>query len=178
MKLPLSIKIFIAVVSALIIISIVSNTIGSAIKIYNSCVDYKSQYDAAVQNQIATYSNNYLIFTEKTNITNVNKETFITVTNIIMSARKDGMNLAWKWNQENQQIPYEEFTSFYKDLSNFTSLRFNENNNIEREKQSIVRNHNIVITTFPGNIYNHFLKIQPLKYKAGFIDSETSKLFK
>lgn len=27
--------------------------------------------------------------------------------------RKDGENVTWKWVQENQQIPFEEFTILY-----------------------------------------------------------------
>ena len=94
-----------------------------------------------------------------------------------MSNRKDGQNLAWKWVKENQQIDYKEFTKFYTDLSNFTSERYKENNSLERRKQQIVKEQNVLISTFPGVIYNYFLKFDPLEYKAGFITQETKTLF-
>ena len=71
--------------------------------------------------QITNWDGYYNIFIDKSKNANINKETFIEVTNIVMSARKDSQNLAWKWNQENQNIPFEEFTYFYKELSSFIS---------------------------------------------------------
>jgi len=81
-----------------------------------------------------------------------------------MSARKDGNNIAWKWVQENQNIPFEEFTIFYKQLSSFISQKFNENLAIERQKQAIIQKHNLLISTFPNNMYNKWLNIPVLVY--------------
>lgn len=176
-KTPLSVKIAVSVFFLFSLISIVSNVVDGFISIYNSTYSYRLDYKSLEQNQITTFDNNYLIFKDKSNIASLNKETFIKVTEIIMSARKDGMSVAWKWVSENQPIPYGEFTQFYKDLSSFTSSRFAENNMIERSKQSIVKEHNKLIMTFPGNLYNHFLKIDPMVYKEGFVSDDTKSLF-
>ena len=145
---------------------------------YNTETSYRLEYAQATQEQVTSFDNNYLAFKEKSNIANLNKETFITVTQIIMSARKDGMNVAWKWMQENQQIPYSEFTDFYRDLSSFVSVRFSENKALEIKKQNLVKEHNKLLATYPGNFYNYFLKIEPLVYKEGFVTKETKELFK
>lgn len=87
------------------------------------------------------------------------------------------MNIAWKWVHENQQFDYNEFTKFYSDLSNFTLERYKENNSIERRKQEITKQHNFLIQTFPGVIYNYLFKFEKLEYKEGFITPETKALF-
>lgn len=173
-KIPLSIKVFVL----LFIIGSIMSLFTSLTDFYNENVNSTMGYKALEQNQITTYDNYYLTFKENnSNITINSKETFLQVTNIIMSARKDGKNLAWKWCQENQQIPYSEFTYFYKELSTFITKRFEENNIIERNKQTVVKNQNILISTFPGIVYNIIFKIKPLEYKKGFVSEETKELF-
>lgn len=130
-----------------------------------------------VENQITTFDNNYLIFKEKSSIAGLNKETFVEVTKIIFDARTDGENVAWKWVHENQQVDYREFSKFYSDLSEFAKERFKSNSSIEAQKQEMVKFHNLSISTFPGIIYNYFLKIKPLVYTNGFVTQETAALF-
>ena len=173
----LALKVFLGVLVVLILISGISTVFNGFTGIYNKTVNYNLEYKALEQNQITTWDNNYLAFKEKYDIANVNKETFITVTSIIMQARTDGPNVAWKWAHENQNIPYEEFTSFYKDLSNFVVERFAENKVIEQRKQEIVKQHNGLITNFPGIVYNHFLKRPIMEYHFGFISNNSKQLF-
>lgn len=148
-----------------------------SVSIYNNSVNLQTSYDKKVSEQITTYDANYLAFTENKDLANINKETFIVVTDIIMSARKDGQQLAWKWMQENQNIPYHEFTYFYKNLTAFVTDQYATLSRIEREKQEIVATQNTMIKTFPNNIYNKWLKIKPLEYKPGFVSENTKKLF-
>lgn len=176
-KLPLSVKIALGVVFVLAVISFVSSTYHGFTGFYNKTVDYKLEYEALKQKQVTTFDNNFLAFKEKYEIANVNKEAFIQVTNIIMSSRKDGINVAWKWMHENQQIPYTEFAEFYKDLSSFTASRYSENNAIELQKQRLVAEYNKMLVTFPNLIYNHFIKASPIEYKYGFVSEETSNKF-
>lgn len=177
MKLPKQIKILIGLIILLFIYSFVKMIYDTTTNFYNTEKLYQLDYAQLEQDQFTTFDNNYLIFTNKSNIANINKETFITVTEIIMSNRKDGQNIAWKWVRENQQINYNEFTKFYVDLSNFTLERYKENNSIERRKQEIAKQHNFLIQTFPGIIYNYFFKFKKLEYKEGFITNETKILF-
>lgn len=177
-KFPLSVKIAVAAFLLLTVISVSSSVFHGFVGLYNKTSNYKLEYKSLEQDQITTFDNNYLAFKDKYNIANLNKETFVVVTHIIMSSRKDGMNVAWKWMKENQQIPYEEFTCFYKDLSSFTAARYAENNEIERRKQSIAKEHNRLIVTFPGNLYNYFMNVSQITYKEGFVSDETRNLFK
>lgn len=177
-KIPIQVKIVIGIFLIGMLISMIQGVYSTFTDFYNRTASYKFEYKNLEQGQKTVWDNNFMAFRDKYNITEVNKETFITVTSIIMSARTDGPQVAWKWAHENQQIPYEEFTSFYKDLSAFTSTRYAENSDIEKKKQNIVREHNYLITSFPGVIYNHFLKIPLLEYKEGFVTPETAALFK
>lgn len=176
-KLPISIKIFIALFICGAIFSGIKSGYTSFTSIYNQSVNYKLEYKSVEQNQVTSFDNDYLAFKEKYNIADVSKETFLNVTSIIMSARTDGQNLSWKWVHENQNIPYEEFTSFYKDLSSFTAERYAKNSAIETNKQTIAKNHNALLNTFPGVIYNYFLEIKPLEYKEGFISTYSKEVF-
>lgn len=144
---------------------------------YNNILKFRLIDEQIKQDQITTFDNNFLAFEEKFNIANITKESFIIVTQIIMSARTDGQQLAWKWMQENQQIPYNEFIKFYSDLSTFTEGRYKENNSLERKRQENVKLHNFTISFFPGVIYNYFFKFERLEYVPGFVTPETKALF-
>lgn len=174
---PKQIKIIIGLIILLFIYSFVKMLYNTTTSFYNTEKSYQLEYKQVEQDQLTTFDNNYLIFKEKSNIAELNKETFITVTEIIMLNRKDGQNIAWKWVHENQQFDYNEFTKFYSDLSNFTSERYKENNSIERRKQEMAKQHNFLIQTFPGVIYNQFFKFNQLEYKEGFVTDETKALF-
>ncbi len=176
-KLPINIKIIIGVIVTLLFISTVGNMYTSTIRLYNGTKELQLSYKKAAQEQISNYDGYYLAFIDKQSISNINKETFIEVTNIIMSNRKDGQSVAWKWTHENQNIPYEEFTLFYKELSSFTSERYADNMKIERSKQDITQRHNLLIEMYPNNIINKFLKINQLTYKEGYISENTKSKF-
>jgi hypothetical protein len=131
-----------------------------------------------IDEQIVTlFDANYLTYAEKSKITNLNKETFINVTQIIMSNRKDGEQLAWKWVTENTLIPYEEFTVFYKDLSDFVSTQYSSIYALERDKQALVKRHNLMLRQWPNNIFNSYLNIESIDYRYGYISDSTRKLF-
>lgn len=49
---------------------------------------------------------------------------------------------------------------------------------IEQEKQEIVEQHNLMLSTFPNNIYNKVLNVTPLEYKQGYVTEETKSNFK
>lgn len=173
-KLPIQIKILVYIVITVLIVK----TISPLVTIYNSTTELRLSYNKEVQTQLTNYDGYYLAFIDKQDNAKVNKETFLEVTNIIMSNRKDGQNLAWKWNTENQNIPYNEFSDFYKELSSFISVRYEDNMIIERKKQEIVQKHNTILVTFPGNVYNKLLNIPQLKYKFGYVSRKTKKRFK
>lgn len=175
---PIQIKLVITVLLIAFCYSTVSSLYKSSIELYNKTKEYSLSYDKVTQEQISNYDGYYQTFVDKQANANINKETFLVVTDIIMSNRRDGQALSWKWVTENQQIPYSEFTVFYKDLSDFISTRYADNMQIERNKQAIVNSHNLLISTYPNNIINKWLDIKPLTYKYGFISDSTKQKFK
>lgn len=177
-NLPINLKIAGTLIVLLLLFSGFKSIYNTTVGLYNSTKELQLSYDKVVQKQISNYDGYYLAFQDKQTNANINKETFIQVTDIIMSNRKDGLNLSWKWVQENQQISYEEFTYFYKQLDSFITERYLDNMNIEQQKQSIIQQHNLLLSTYPNNIINRFLDIQKLEYKAGYISNNTKDKFK
>jgi hypothetical protein len=174
---PKNIKIAIFVIVLLITSSLIQNCYQNSKTMFNQSKTLELEYVNIENSQIVTWDSYYLNFQEQNENVKLSKEGFIELTQIVMSSRKDGQNLAWKWVQENQNIPFEEFTHFYKQLSGFISQRFDENLAIENRKLDIVQQQNLLISTFPNNVYNWFLKIKPLNYKVGFISEQTKQKF-
>lgn len=166
-KLPKNIKLLIALVIVISIGSFIGKTYNKGVALFNETKSLELKYKAVVEKQVTNFENYYEIYKGKTENAGVNKDVFIEVTNIIMTARKDGESLAWKWLTENQPIPYTEFTSFYHEISAIINERWKDNMTVEQEKQSIVQQHNTMIGLYPNNILNNFLKVQPLVYKKG-----------
>ncbi len=166
-KLPIQVRVLIYGVIAIMIISFIFKVYHKGVNLYNQNKGFEMEYNSLCQKQKTNYDGYYQIFISKKENTSLNKDVFVEITNIIMSNRKDGENLSWKWTQENQKIPFEEFTYFYKEISNIISERFENNMGIEQNKQSIVRQQNLLVSIYPNNIYNKFLKIPLLVYKEG-----------
>ncbi len=95
-----------------------------------------------------------------------------------MENRRDGQNVSWKWLHENQQIPYEEFTMFYKDLSVFIAEQRKEYFDIEKTCQQIANQNNTLLDTFPNNIYNRYLHQEKIVFEYGFLSDSTNNVFK
>ena len=102
-----------------------------------------------------------------------NNKNILIVTNSLYEANIYYSSIS-KLNNNVYLFPMDDFlTSESLAISpELKSIRVNTLNELSEN------DHNIVITTFPGNVYNHFLKIQPLSYKAGFINNEVKQLFK
>lgn len=150
---------------------------SKAVALHNTSQENYLSYDQKEQQAISLFDANYLTFTEKSKIANINKDAFIAVTEIIMSNRKDGQGLAWKWITENQPIPYEEFTVFYKDLSEFVNTQYSAIYNIEYEKQNIVKQHNLMLRQWPNNLFNRYMSIKEMNYRFGYVTDSTRKMF-
>jgi hypothetical protein len=146
--------------------------------IYNTSKLYHNTYTQKVQEKQGFYDKLWKTYLQKDKITNINRETFILVTQIIMENRADGKNVTWKWVRENQQIPYEEFTKFYTDLSNFITSQREGYFNIEKECQVIANKNNTLLDTFPNNLYNKALKLEKINFQYGFLSDSTINVFK
>jgi len=161
---------------ALVVICL--NFYSSAKFIYNKSVIYHNTYNQKVEEKLGFYDKLWKTYLQKEKITNLNKETFIQVTSLIMENRKDGSNLAWKWVHENQNIPYEEFTVFYRDLSTFIESQREQYFNIEKECQKIANQNNTLLDTLPNNLYNKVIDCKHIKFEYGFLSDSTNSVFK
>jgi len=130
------------------------------------------------QEKAGFYDKLWKTFLAKEKITNINKETFLLVTKVIMENRSDGEKITWKWVQENQKIPYEEFTLFYADLSDFITTQREGYFKIEQVCQEIANKNNTLLDTFPNNIYNKILNCQKINFQYGFLSDSTVNVFK
>ena len=90
----------------------------------------------------------------------------------------DGAQVTWKWLQENQNIPYSEFTKFYGDLSGFVNGQREEYYKLEEACMETVRQQNSMLDSFPNVMYNKVLGIQKLQYNPGFTSTHTEHVFK
>jgi len=149
------------------------NMISDGAKMYNKSKTLHNAYTQKVQEKAGFYDKLWKTYLQKEKITNVNKETFILVTKIIMENRRDGQNVTWKWLQENQQIPYSEFTKFYADLSDFITTQREGYFNIETQCQAIANSNNTLLDTFPNNLYNKLIGCQRIQFEYGILSDST-----
>jgi gamma-glutamylcysteine synthetase len=94
-----------------------------------------------------------------------------------MDGRRDGEKLTWKWLQENQPVPYEDFSNFYVDLSQFVETQRAGYLALEIKSQNIAKANNILLQSFPNNIYNKVLNRSQIDYKPGFTSTKTQQIF-
>ena len=149
-----------------------------SVHVYNTSKNYQHQYQQKVEEKAGYYDKLWKTFYEKEQIADLSYEMFREVTIIIMENRRGGENLAWQWLQENQQIPYNEYTKFYTDLSNFIRAQREGYYAIEKECQRIAKENNILLETFPNRLYNKwFAKQENIVFEYGFLSDSTNNVF-
>ena len=147
------------------------------ISLYNTHVQVNNSYKQKKQERLGFYDKLWKTYVQKENLAQINKETFIEVAKLLMENRKDGANLSWKWVQENQPVPFEEFTAFYKDLSIFIENERNGYLNLEKECLQLAQQNNTLLDTFPNNFYNKFLGLEHIEHTYGFLSDSTNQVF-
>lgn len=145
--------------------------------VYNQSVSLHYQYEQKSQEKPGFYDKMWKTYEQKTQLLNMNKETFIEVAHIVMDARKDGEHVAWKWANENQPVPFEQFSKFYENLSQYIENQRNGYFEIEKQCQQIAMENNILLTKFPNNLYNIFLGQPIINYKYGLLSDITYDVF-
>ncbi len=147
------------------------------VTLYNGSVVAQNNYLQKTQERPGFYDAMYKTFSQKKELMDMNKETFVQIATLIMDMRKDGPALAWKWTQENTQIPFDQFTDFYRDLSTFIESKRQGYFELEKECQRLANANNILLETFPNNIYNKILGRSHIEYKYGFVSDSTVEIF-
>lgn len=168
----------IALICIILYSKLISPVTSDCIKVYNLSTLYHNAYNQQVEEKLGFYDKMWKTYLQKEKITNINKETFIEVTKIIMENRADGQSITWKWLQENQNIPYTEFTKFYSDLTIFVETQREAYFAIEKTCQRIAYANNTLIDTFPNNMYNKLLHCKRIQFQYGFLSDKTNNVFK
>lgn len=160
-----------------ILLLITTNTFKNVVDVNNQIIYYKANYNQLEQSHKTLYDEMWKSYQQQNDIATINKDVFLETVRIQMESRKDGMNTAWKWVNENTHINHSTYSQFYSNLSNFILVKRNELRKLEENKQQLVKEYNIYINKFPNNIYTFFLHVEPLKYEYGFLSYKTNDVF-
>lgn len=156
----------------LIIFFGLSQFVINTVRFYNESVKITNQFNQKMNERLGFYNTMYLIYTQKTEMANVNKQTFIEVAKILMDGRKDGQNLSWKWVQENQPVPFAEFTHFYNQISEYVEKQRNGFFSLEKECMSLATAHDNLLQSFPNNMYNLFVNRKRLLHTYSILSEK------
>lgn len=171
------IKMFVICILLLVVVKFGIEVSKDMSNIYNKSIVYQNEYKQKTDERERFYDKMWKTYLQKDKITNLNKDMFIEVSKIIMENRRDGENVTWKWLQENTQIPYEQFTTFYQDLSTFINSQRDNYYNLENQCQTIATNNNNMLQMFPNNMYNKLLDCPNIEYEFGFLSDSTNTVF-
>lgn len=150
---------------------------GKMKDMYNQHISYINEYEKIEYQRQTFFDKMYKTYLLKYDICELNRETFIEVTKIIMEGRHDGQQVSWKWVHENQNIPYTEFTKFYSDLSQFVNSQREGYYGLEVKAMEVVQKNNTMIHTWPECLYNKILNIPEMKFEPGFTSAHTKEVF-
>lgn len=89
------------VIPGIIILCWFISPIGAIIKLYNKNIEYTNQLDKQQYARKMFFDKLRKVYLQKYEICELNKNTFLEVTNMIMEGRHDGAQVTWKWLQEN-----------------------------------------------------------------------------
>jgi hypothetical protein len=144
---------------------------------YNQSVVAYNAYTQKSQQRGVYFDKMAKGYYQKKEISFINFDQFKQITGIIMENKKDGAQLAWKWLSEQKVIPFEEFTSLWKDLSRYVETQREGYYQLEVECQQLANANNTLLGTFPNNVYNMFLGRPYIDYKYGFTSDKTVEVF-
>lgn len=145
---------------------------------HNQAVVGYNTFIQVTKQKPAFYDKMYKTYTQKKEIGFINQEQFTKIATIIMDNKKDGQALTWKWISEQKVIPFEEFSSFWKDLSSFIETQREAYYALEVQCNQLANSYNISLQTFPNNVYNIFLRHPHAVYTYGFTSDKTEQVFK
>jgi hypothetical protein len=162
----------------MILATFIFNSVDKSKELYNYSVSSHLKYDKSIQRKEVSYDFLWKTASVKSDIKIENVETFIKITKVILDGRKDGDKVTWKWLQENQPIPYSEYTKFYSDLSYFIESKRYDIMMLENESQDIAEEYNRTINQFPNSFYANILGLENIDYKASISSSKTKEVFR
>ena len=152
--------------------------VGSFISTSNTEIELRTTFEQKIDERTAFYDKMKKVISQKAQIAIKNDSSFQNMVNTIMSARKDGQQVMFKWIQEsNPGANFNEVSKLYADLSR--TIEGQREGFFEEEKmiQDVVKQHKMLIRKFPASIVFSFLDRKELKYTP-IQSSETQDVMK
>ena len=153
-----------SVIGVFVIIGIL--LVSSIIGFGNQEVRLKNLFDQKMNSRTAFYDKMWKTISQTSQVALKNDSSFQKNVNAIMVARKDAPGLFMKWVQEsNPNANYETVSALYANLSRVIEGERDGFFMQEKEIQQVVLDHENLISTFPGTLWNVFYGKKSLVYK-------------
>ena len=153
------------IIVALFVVALLVVPTITIISFSNNEIGVKNRFEAVEKERSAFYTNLHKTITQKVQISKKVDESFRENIDIIMSGRKDGEQIMWKWVTEtNPNANFGEVSVLYQDLSRTIEGKQTEFFEIERKLMDIEREHKDLTTTFPNSLYFSILGKEKIQY--------------
>lgn len=165
----------------LLFLTLSSSLVGvykKAVFINNTSITYTKTLDQQTQNVGTIYDEYWKSAQQQLGLADTVKNVFVKVVSIQMTARTPSASASWNWVQENTQIDHETYLKLYAKVSEFIAAKRDEIQKLEEDRQITVRDHNILLDTFPNRVYNIFLGRDALTYKPVISSDSTNNVLK
>ena len=140
--------------------------IGSFISFSNQEARLNNTFTQKMNERTAFYDKMWKTISQKSQIALKNDSSFYRNVNAIMEGRKDAGDVFMKWVQEsNPNANYDAVGNLYADLSRTVEGQRDGFFMEEKMIQSVVLEHENLISTFPGTFWNIFLGRKSITYK-------------
>lgn len=153
-------------ISIIAILSVILVYVGSSfISINNADKTLRNTFTQKMSERTTFYDKMWKIISQKSQIAVKNDSSFRNNIQIIMSGRKDGDAIMWKWVTEtNPNANYNEVSALYQDLSR--TIEAERNGFFEQEKvlQSVKQQHDQIVDMFPGSVIMSILGRSKIDY--------------
>lgn len=128
--------------------------------------ELRRTYEQKISERTAFYDKMWKLLKDKSKITLKMDTSFHKMINEIMTNRKDGEQIMMKWvTESNPGVTFDKVAEAYESLSRTLEAEREGFFNQEKVLQDIVKQHTILITNYPGSIYNCFFNRKLLDYK-------------
>lgn len=171
-------KKYVVGIIAILLLILGSVVYKKSVFINNASISYVNAFEQKTQEKPGAYDELWKTSKQMLGLADTAKNAFIDVVRIQYNARVDGQAVTWKWVHENTNVDHEQFLKFYSNLSDFIRDKRAEYRQLEKEALTISKQHNLLIDTFPNNIYNSIILHRPhLTYKYGLLSDSTNQVF-
>ena len=164
--------VFIAIFTFLVIIGM--GIIGKGISLYNQEISLKNQIEAKQQENTANFDNMWKKIKQTAQVSDKYKDGLKEVLSSYTSGRKkESDQLLMDWTKE--AVPTFD-SSIYKQLMNIITASRDDFNLNQKELIDLSRQHDVLIETFPNNIYYRIMGVDKIDIKV-VTSTKTEKTF-